>query len=67
MAKGLWEVTSGDSVYVRANSEDEALAIYYVSQGYMDRDDYPNFDITDDDLANVEEGETTTIAEFINE
>lgn len=67
MSKGLWQVTSGDSVYVRANSEDEALAIYYVSQGYMDRDDYPNFDITDDDLANVEESETITIAEFINE
>ena len=67
MSKGLWQVTSGDSVYVRANSEDEALAIYYVSQGYMDREDYPHFDITDDDLSNVEESESTTIAEFINE
>ena len=67
MAKGLWQVTSGDSVYVRANSEDEALAIYYVSQGYMDREDYPDFDITDEDLSNVEESESTTIAEFVNE
>jgi hypothetical protein len=65
--KGLYEVTSGDSHYVRANSQDEAEAIYMVALGYMDKEDYPDFDITDEDLESLEEGETTTIVEFIHE
>lgn len=67
MTKGLWQITSGESFEVRANSEDEALAIFHVSQGHMDIDDYPQFDITEDDLNAVEHLEADTIAEFILE
>ena len=65
--KGLYEIITGESFYVRANSEDEAEAIFFVSQGHMDREDYPQFDITDEDLDSVEEGETLTSASFIHE
>ena len=67
MSKGLWQITTGESFEVRANSEDEALAIFHVSQGYMDIDDYPEFDITEDDLNAVEHIEASTIAEHILE
>ena len=67
MSKGLWQITSGESFEVRANSEDEALAIFHVSQGHMDIDDYPEFDITEDDLNAVEHIEASTIAEHILE
>ena len=67
MTKGLWQITSGESFEVRANSEDEALAIFHVSQGYMDIDDYPEFDITEEDLNAVEHVEASTIAEHILE
>ena len=67
MTKGLWQVTSGESYSVRANSEDEALAIFYVSQGHMSLDDYPNFDITEEDLDSVEYDGADTIAEHILE
>ena len=67
MTKGLWQITSGESFEVRANSEDEALAIFHVSQGNMDIDDYPEFNITEDDLDRVEYIEASTIAEHILE
>jgi hypothetical protein len=67
MSKGLWQITTGESFDVRANSEDEALAIFHVSQGHMDKEDYPQFDITDEDLDSVEYSEANTIAEFIME
>ena len=67
MSKGLWQITSGESFEVRANSEDEALAIFYVSQGHMDIDDYPEFDITEADLDTVEHIEANTTAEFVLE
>ena len=59
---GLYQVTSGESFYVKATSSEEAEAKYYVSQGYMSAEDYPQFDFStvDDD---VEEGETDTIVE----
>lgn len=65
--KGLWQITSGESYEVRANSEDEALAIFHVSQGNMDIDDYPEFDITQEDLDSVEYMEADTVAEHIRE
>ena len=67
MTKGLYQITSGEAFEVRANSEDEALAIFYVSQGHMDIDDYPNFDITEEDLDSVIHLEADTVAEFILE
>jgi hypothetical protein len=67
MTKGLYEITTGEAFEVRANSEDEALAIFYVSQGHMDIEDYPQFNITQDDLDSVEYTEANTIAEFILE
>jgi hypothetical protein len=67
MTKGLWQITSGESYSVRANSEDEALAIFHVSQGNMEKGDYPEFDITEEDLDSVEYDGADTIAEFIME
>ena len=67
MTKGLYYITSGEAFEVRANSEDEALAIFYVSQGHMDIDDYPEFDITEADLDTVEHIEANTTAEFVLE
>ena len=67
MTKGLYEITTGEAFEVRANSEDEALAIFHISQGHMDIDDYPQFNITQDDLDSVEYTEANTIAEFILE
>lgn len=67
MSKGLWQITSGESFTVRANSEDEALAIFHVSQGQMDPEDYPEFNITEEDLDSVEHDEAMTIAEHVAE
>jgi hypothetical protein len=67
MTKGLYEVLSGESYYVRANSEEEALAIWFVSQRHMEKIDYPQFEITDEDLDSVEYNGADTIAEFITE
>jgi hypothetical protein len=67
MSKGLYEITTGEAFEVRANSEDEALAIFHVSQGHMDIDDYPQFNITQEDLDSVNYVEANTVAEFILE
>ena len=67
MTKGLYQITSGEAFEVRANSEDEALAIFHVSQGNMDIDDYPEFTITEDDLNSVLYIEADTVVEFILE
>lgn len=65
MTKGLWEITTGEMFEVRANSEEEALAIFYISQGHMSKEDYPEFDITDEDLNKVNYIEANTVAEHI--
>jgi hypothetical protein len=65
MSKGTWEITSGHCYEVRANSEEEALAIFYVSQGHMDVEDYPQFNITEEDLNDVNYLEANTVAEHI--
>jgi hypothetical protein len=67
MTKGLYEITTGEAFEVRANSEDEALAIFHISQGHMDIEDYPQFNITQEDLDSVEYMEANTVAEFILE
>jgi hypothetical protein len=67
MSKGLYEITTGEAFEVRANSEDEALAIFHISQGHMDIDDYPQFNITQEDLDSVNYVEANTVAEFILE
>jgi len=67
MTKGLYEITTGEAFEVRANSEDEALAIFHVSQGHMDIEDYPQFNITQDDLDSVMYVEANTVAEHILE
>lgn len=65
MTKGLWEITTGEMFEVRANSEEEALAIFYISQGHMSKEDYPEFDITDEDLNEVNYIEANTVAQHI--
>jgi len=67
MTKGLYEITTGEAFEVRANSEDEALAIFHISQGHMDIEDYPQFNITQDDLDSVMYVEANTVAEHILE
>jgi hypothetical protein len=67
MSKGLYEITTGEAFEVRANSEDEALAIFHISQGHMDIDDYPQFNITQEDLDSVNYVEANTVAEHILE
>ena len=58
-------IVSGNSYEVKADSEDEALAIFHVSQGNMDIDDYPEFDITEEKLDTVEYMEADTVVEFV--
>jgi hypothetical protein len=58
-------IVSGESYEVQADSEDEALAIFHVSQGHMDKDDYPEFDITEEKLDTVEYREADTTVEFV--
>ncbi len=65
MSKGLWSITTGESYDVRANSEDEALAIFNVAQGYSNADEYPEFNITEEDIDSVEYCEANTVAEHI--
>ena len=67
MTKGLWEIVSGEAYQVRANSEDEALAIFHISQGHMEHGDYPEFNITDEDLDSVEYLHAETVADFVME
>lgn len=65
--KGLYSVTTGETYYVHANSREEAEAIYMVALGHADVNEYPQFEIYDEDLDDVEEGETDTIVEFITD
>ena len=67
MSKKLFSILSGNTYDVRADSEEEALAIFHVSQGNADIDDYPEFDITEEDLESVEFTEADTVAEYIQE
>ena len=65
MTKNLYMVTSGDSYYVRANSEEEAEAIYHVNMGNMDLDAAREngFNITTEDMDSIEFIEASTIVE----
>jgi hypothetical protein len=59
--KQAFTVLTGESYTVYATSADEALAKFYVSQGYVEETDYDGepFDFTDLDN-DVEESETLT-------
>jgi hypothetical protein len=63
---GLYQVTSGESYYVRANSAEEAEAKYYVYLSYDSADQYPDFDMSNLD-EDIEEGETDTIVEPVHD
>lgn len=59
-------INSGESFSVQADSEDEALAIFHVSQGHEDAlHYYPTFDITEAKLETVEYQEANTVVEFV--
>jgi methylthioribose-1-phosphate isomerase len=59
-------ITSGNTYSVQADSEDEALAIFHVSQGNEDADYYyPTFDITEAKLDSVDYQEADTVVEFV--
>lgn len=58
-------ILSGESYQVQADSEDEALAIFHVSQGHEDADYWPEFDITQEKLDMVEYYEADTSVQFV--
>lgn len=58
-----YSILSGNAYTVEANSEDEALAIFHVSQDNASIEDYPEFDITEEKLDTVEFVEADTTAE----
>lgn len=61
MEKQIYTVLTGESFTVYANSPEEALAKFYVSQGHVDESDYDGEDFDFSDLDNdVEESETAT-------
>ena len=66
--KGLYEILNGTTYWVKANSAEEAEAIWNVAMGYLDEANYPEFDI-DGETAHefVEEGETDTWVEQITD
>lgn len=73
MAKGLYQVTSGDSYYVRADCEEVAELIYHAAMGNMDLDDAKQaaanlgFEITSEDFDSVDFIEASTIVEPVTE
>jgi hypothetical protein len=67
MSKGLYQIVSGETYEVRANSEEEALAVFFVSQGFANKEDYPDFPITQEDIDSVEYMYVDTIAEPIQD
>jgi hypothetical protein len=61
MEKQPYTVLSGESFTVYANSPEEALAKFHVSQGHVDGSDYDGESFDFSDLDNdVEESETMT-------
>lgn len=58
-------INSGESYEVEASSEEEALALFHISQGHEDIGDYPQFRITEKMLDSVEYREANTIIEFV--
>lgn len=65
---GLYEIMNGTTYWVKANSAEEAEAIWNVGMGYLDEANYPEFDI-DGETAHelIEEGETDTWVEQITD
>ena len=60
-------INSGESYSVEADSEDEALAIFHVSQGHESAlHYYPAFDVTEAKLDTVEYQEANTVVEFVS-
>jgi len=64
--KGTYFVVTGESYYVKANSEDEAEAVFNVGMGYMDESNYPDFD-TADAFSRIEYADTYTTYEPITD
>ena len=63
---GTYFIVSGESYYVRANSEEEAEAVFNVGMGYLDESNYPEFDIADS-FERIEYGEAYTTVEAITD
>lgn len=60
---GTYFIVSGESYYVRANSEEEAEAVFNVGMGYLDASHYPEFDMEEDPFSRIEYSETYTVVE----
>jgi hypothetical protein len=64
---GTYFIVSGESYYVRANSEEEAEAVFNVGMGYLDASNYPEFDMEEDPFERIEYGEAYTTVEAITD
>ena len=65
---GLYEILNGTTYWVKANSEEEAEAIWNVGMGYLDESNYPQFDIDSEQAFElIEEGETDTWVQHVTD
>jgi hypothetical protein len=64
--KGPYFVVTGEAYYVKADSEEEAEAIFNVGMGYLDEASYPEFD-TADAFNRIEYADTYTTYEPITD
>jgi hypothetical protein len=65
---GLYEIINGTTYLVKANSADEAEAIWNVGMGYLDESNYPEFDIDAETAFElIEEGECDTVVSHIQD
>lgn len=65
---GLYEIMNGTTYWVKANSAEEAEAIWNVGMGYLDESHYPHFEIDGETAFElIEEGETDTWVEHIED
>ena len=64
--KGTYFVVTGESYYVKADSEEEAEAVFNVGMGYLDESNYPEFEL-EDAFSRIEYTDTYTTYEPITD
>lgn len=65
---GLYEIINGTTYLVKANSAEEAEAIWNVGMGYLDESNYPQFDLDAIEAMDlIEEGECDTVVTHIED
>ena len=61
--KKTYRITTGDAFELEATSQEEAEALFFISQGYMSASDYPDYHFTPEELDSVKFIEADTIVE----